>query len=77
MLQKNKNLLQPQGQQASLSFTISQSVLRFVFIELVMLSNHLILCCPLLLPSVLSQHLDLCQCVSSLHHMAKILELQL
>ena len=36
--------------QASLFFTISQSLLRFVFIESVMLSNHLILCHPLLLP---------------------------
>ena len=39
--------------QASLSFSISQSLLRFMSIELVMLSNHLILCWPLLLlPSV-------------------------
>ena len=39
--------------QASLSFTIFQSLLRFVSIELVMLSNHLILCWPLfLLPSI-------------------------
>ena len=39
--------------QASLSFTISWSLLRFMSIELVMLSNHLILCCPLLLlPSI-------------------------
>ena len=39
--------------QASLSFTISWSLLRFMSIELVMLSNHLTLCCPLLfLPSV-------------------------
>ena len=30
--------------QASLSFTISQSLLKFMFIESVMLSNHLILC---------------------------------
>ena len=37
------------AQQASLSSTISQSLLRFMFIELVMPSNHLILCCPLLL----------------------------
>ena len=38
--------------QASLSFTISQSLLKFMSIESVMLSNHLILCCPLLhLPS--------------------------
>ena len=35
--------------QASLSSTISQSLLRFTSIELVMLSNHLNLCCPLLL----------------------------
>ena len=32
--------------QASLSFTISWSLLRVMSIELVMLSNHLILCCP-------------------------------
>ena len=39
--------------QASLSFTISQSLLKFKSIELVMLSNHLILCSPLLfLPSI-------------------------
>ena len=35
--------------QAPLSFTISQSVLKFMPIDSVMLSNHLILCCPLLL----------------------------
>ena len=35
--------------QASLSFTISWSLLRFMSIELVMPSNHLILCHPLLL----------------------------
>ena len=33
----------------SLSFTISQNVLKLTSTELVMLSNHLILCCPLLL----------------------------
>ena len=39
--------------QASLSFTISQSLLNLMSIESVMLSNHLVLCCPLLLlPSV-------------------------
>ena len=39
--------------QASLSFTISWSLLEFMSIELVMLSNHLIRCCPLLLlPSI-------------------------
>ena len=39
--------------QASLSFTISQSLLKFTSIESVMPSNHLILSCPLLLlPSI-------------------------
>ena len=41
--------------QASLPFTISQSLLKLMSIELVMPSNHLILCCPfLLLPSIFS-----------------------
>ena len=35
--------------QASLSFTISQSLLKLMSIESVMPFNHLILCCPLLL----------------------------
>ena len=39
--------------QASLSFTISQSLLKLMFIQQVMPSNHLILCHPfLLLPSI-------------------------
>ena len=39
--------------QASLSITYSQSLLKLISIESVMPSNHLILCCPLLLlPSV-------------------------
>ena len=38
--------------QASLSFIISQSLLKLMSVELVMPSNHLIFCCPhLLLPS--------------------------
>ena len=41
------------ARQASLSFTISQSLLKLMSIELVMPSNHLILCHPLLLlPSI-------------------------
>ena len=36
--------------QASLSITSSQSLLKLMSIESVMPSNHLILCCPLLLP---------------------------
>ena len=41
------------ARQASLSITNSRSLLKFMFIELVMPSNHLILCHPLLLlPSI-------------------------
>ena len=41
------------ARQASLSFTISQSLLKLISIESVMPSNHLILCHPLLLlPSI-------------------------
>ena len=39
--------------QASLSFTISQSLFKLICIESMMPSNHLIFCCPLLLlPSI-------------------------
>ena len=38
--------------QASLSFTVAWSLLKLMSIELVLPSNHLILCCPLHLPSV-------------------------
>ena len=38
--------------QASLSFTISQSLLKLMSIEAVMPSNHLVVCRPLLLPSI-------------------------
>ena len=38
------------ARQASLSITNSWSLLKLMFIELMMPSNHLILCCPLLLP---------------------------
>ena len=37
------------ARQGSLSFTISQSLLKLMSIELVMPSNHLVLCCPFLL----------------------------
>ena len=62
----------------SLSSTISWSLLGFMSFELVMLSNHLILCCPLLLLpsmflsiSVFSSESALCTQV------ARVLELQL
>ena len=50
---------------ASLSFTISHSLLKFIFIEWVMPSNHLILCHPLLPPPGLSKW------VSSSHQVAE------
>ena len=40
------------ARQASLSSIIFQSLLKFKSIEFMMLSNHLIFCCPLLLPSI-------------------------
>ena len=68
--------------QASLSFTISWSLLKFTSIESVMSSNHLILCCLLLLPSifpsirVFSNESGVFQWVGSSHQVAKVLELQ-
>ena len=45
------------ARQASLSFTNTQSMLKLMSIESVMPSNHLILCCPLLLLlSIFYQH---------------------
>ena len=59
--------------QISLSFTVSQSLLKFMFIESVMLSKYLILCFPfLLLPSIFPSIR-----VFSLHQVAKVLKLQL
>ena len=52
--------------QASLSFTISESLLKFMSIESVMPFNNFVLCCPRLLPSifpsirVFSEELALC-----------------
>ena len=64
--------------QASLSIANSQSLPKLMSIELVMPSNHIILCRPLLLPpSNLSQHRGLFQRVSSSHQVARVLELQL
>ena len=46
-------------QQASLSLTTSQNLPKFISTELVMQSNHLILCCPLLLlPSIFFPVID-------------------
>ena len=59
------------AQQASLSFTISQSLLRLMSIELVMPFNHLILCCSLHLPvevtiGIYSSSFFLCKILISL-----------
>ena len=58
--------------QASPSFTISQSLLKLMFIESVMPSNHLILCPVLLLPSVFPS-IRVFSRVSSSHQVAKAL----
>ena len=64
--------------QSLLSFTVSQSLLKFISFELVMIFNNLMLCYPLLLFVFnLSQHLALFQWVGSSHQVTKILELQL
>ena len=62
------------ARQASLSFTISWSLLKLMSIESVMPSNHLILCHPPSPPAFsLAQHQALFQGVSSSHQVAKIL----
>ena len=64
--------------QASLSFTISWSSLKFMSIESMIPSNNLILCRLLFLPAFnLSQHQGLFQWVSSSRQVAKGLKLQL
>ena len=62
--------------QAALSFTISQSLLKLMSSESIMPSNHLILCCPLLLLPSIFPNISLFQSVGSLHQVAKVLELQ-
>ena len=60
-----------------LSFTVSQSLLRFISIESVMPSSHLILSSPSPPAFNLSQDQGLFQWVSSSHQMAKVVALQL
>ena len=63
--------------QASLSFNTSRSLLKLSSIDLVITSNHLILCCPfLLLPSIFPS-ISIFPLLSSSHQVAKVLELQL
>ena len=64
--------------QASLTFTISWSLLRLMAIESVMPFNHFNLCHPPSPPALsLSQHQSHFQWVSSLHQVDKVLKLQL
>ena len=65
------------ARQASLSITNSWSLLKLMSIESVMPSNHLILCCPLLLPSVFTSIRVFSDDFSSSHQVAKVLEFQL
>ena len=63
--------------QASLSFTISRSLLKLMSIELLMPSNHLILCRPLLLLPSIFPSIRVFSNELSLHKVAKVLEFQL
>ena len=63
--------------QAFLSFTISRSLLKLMSIESVMPSNHLILCCPFLLPPSIFSSLKIFSRLSSLHQVAKVLDFPL
>ena len=63
--------------QASLSFTNSQSLLKLMYIESVMLSNHLILYCPLLLQPSILPSIRVSSWVSSLYQVGKVLDFQL
>ena len=65
------------ARQASLSFIIFQSLFEHMSMESVMPSNHLILCCPLLLLPSIFPSIRVFQRVSSSHQVAKVFELQL
>ena len=66
------------ARQASLSITNSRNLLKLMSFESVMPSNHLILCCPLLLLlSVFPSIRVFSKWVGSSHRVAKLLELQL
>ena len=65
------------ARQVSLSITSSQSLLKLMSIELLMPSNHLILCRPLLLVPSIFPNIRVFQLVSPSYLVAKVLELQL
>ena len=62
---------------ASLSFTISRSLLKLMSTESVMPSNHLILCRPLLLLPSIFPSIMVFSSELTLHQVAKVLEFQL
>ena len=66
------------SRKASLSFTISQNLLKLMSIQLVVPSNHLILCLPVSTnqPSIFPSIRVFFQLVGSLHQVAKVLELR-
>ena len=64
--------------QTPLSFTISHNLLKFMSVESVVLSNHLILCCSLLLlPSIVPSIKIFSNESVLLRQVAKVLEFQL
>ena len=63
--------------QVPLSFTISQSLFKFMPMESVMPSKHLILCRPFFLLPWIFPRISLFQWVSSSHQVAKVLDFQL
>ena len=65
------------AQQPSLSIIHPRSLLKCTSIESLMPSNHLILCCPLLLPPWIFPSQGLFQWLCSSHQVAKVLEFQL
>ena len=65
------------ARQAPLFSTFSRSLLRFMSVESMMLSNHLILCCPLLLLPSFFPRTGVFSNELALHQVAKVLELQL
>ena len=70
--------LWPYGlQKAYLSFTISQSLLKLMFIESMMPSYDLILCCPLLLLASVFPSICVFQWIGSSLQVVKALEIQL
>ena len=69
--------LETAAHQASLSFTVSQSLLKLTSMELMMPSNHLIFCCSLLLLPSIFPSIKVFSNESTLHQVAKLLDLQL